>query len=1082
MLPLTVYKASAGSGKTFKLTGEYLHLIFNPKISFQSILAVTFTNKATAEMRERILNELYNLANGFSSKHGDKLKVAFELDDKALSERAAFLLRQIIHNYSRFNISTIDSFFQIILKAFTREIGLNANFNVELNQKQVIEATVEDFFSHIDEKPDLKKWLSEFAQQKIQEGKSWDIQKDMLKFAGEAFNESFFSLSEEDLNILASLETFTEFKKQLRSHIKPFVEKMREFGKQAEAQIQKAGLSVDDFQYKGSGVAGYLLKLKHSKTSDIPEPKVRVMTAYNSSDGIEGWCAKKATNLSIVQTCVQAGLQQTLHDCVDFYQSQSQAFFSAYEVYKNLDVFALVVEVFNHLRSYCDAHDIFLLSMASPFLAKLIDKNDAPFIYEKTGEFLKYYMIDEFQDTSRMQWQNFYPLFHNSISQGNSSLVVGDVKQSIYRWRNSDWNLLHSELLREFALFNPKVENLPYNFRSSRHVVQFNNWCFGALAAFSQQLFAQKIEESGQPIEVPDVINQIYDSVAQKIPENKLDTAGFVSVKFNNTTTDKDEATGEILELVIDSLNELYSKGFQPKDIAILVRRNSEGALIAKHLMEYRQAHPEQAHLFAFVSNDSVFLKSSVIINYLMAAVGYLNMPENELYKARLAYYYFSETMSSSEAVSKLSSVDFKNNQEFEKNLPSAFLESSNELRQLPLVQLINRLLVLLIYPGQAHNTDKNLAFIHTFQDVVLQFTQSHGDNIAAFMEWWENTGGKTAVSLSEDQNAIRILTIHKSKGLEYKAVILPFVQWSMDQQAKLLWTQSDSEPYSLLPVFPITYSSKLLQTAFAGQYLHEYLLAIVDNLNTLYVAFTRAETALYIFAPMPSKNNPNKTINGMLHMAVTASGTDPLESGNWNPDTNTFTFGALPELLQVPLNESVRDVHIPPLSKLDFLKLRLKSADLFNSVNNEGFDLLNKGRIFHLLLEQIQTIQSIDVVVNKMLGTGLIAFADANFYSEKLKSLLHASHIKPFFSGKYRTLTEVSILLPDGSVRRPDRVLFSDSEIIIIDYKFTEQQSKSHHKQVLEYMQKVALIEDIPVKGFVWYLVNNQLVEVIGL
>lgn len=1075
---LTVYTASAGSGKTFQLTGEYLKLIFNPEINFRSILAVTFTNKATAEMRDRILSELYLLATNQKSNHAEALKETFKINDSDLCQRATFLLKQIVHNYSRFNISTIDSFFQIILKALTREIGLNALLNVELNQNQVIEKSVEDFFSQIDEKPQLRNWLSEFAIQKIHEGKSWDVQKDVLKFASEAFNEAFFSFSESELKQITALESFKSFKKDLAAIMEPVFKALRDFGIQAINQIQESGLQIDDFQYKNAGIAGYFLKLQQIAPGKIPEPGVRVLKARLSPDGLQDWCSKSSVKAKAVQHCVQSGLQDILNQCIDFYNQQIVNYNTAYEVYRNLDVFALLSDVFNHLRDYCNEHDIFLLSMASPFLAKLIDKNDAPFIYEKTGEYLKYYMIDEFQDTSRMQWQNFYPLFFNGISQGNRSLVVGDVKQSIYRWRNSDWNLLHSELLQEFSAFNPEVINLPNNYRSQRYVVEFNNWCFSSLAAIAQNQFSQKLEEGKILIEKPDIISQIYQTVKQNLPDNKLNTKGFVSVRFNPEDNPEEPDGTFAQKQLIENLNQLFGNGYQPRDVAVLVRRNAEGALVAKWLMQHRQENPGQAHLFAFVSNDSVFLNASIIVNYLVAAIRFLIEPKNELNNAELYYFYTSRKESPVGSVSNLAAIDCSDLENFLKLLPRDFVLALDELRQLPLTTLVNRLLNLLIYNDNSLNIKQNFAFIQTFQDAVLQFSQKQGNNLATFIEWWEQTGSKLAVSLSDEQNAIRIITIHKSKGLQYKAVILPFVNWTLDQQRKLIWAKLDNPPFNSLPALPITYSGKLLSTHFGSHYMHEYLLAVIDNLNLAYVAFTRAENALFIIAPQPKKNDSDKRISDILFRAFTDFKNGLLPAPNTGTQANCYTYGVIPPVEQTATVPPTGNDYIPQLNQTNFLKLRLKGQRFFQNDSQESQPVY-KGQVFHALLEHIFIPEDIPGAVEKLTGNGLIHFSEKNSYQDALSRLISHPNLSSFFTPKYKSLTEVSFMMPDGSLKRPDRVLFGENQVIVIDYKYTTNISDAHKKQVREYMQAIAQIENKPVKGFVWYLINNHLVEV---
>lgn len=1069
MSHLTIYKASAGSGKTFQLTREYLSLIFNPKISYSSILAVTFTNKATAEMRQRILSELYALANEKPSGHADALKKTFKLSDKQLTQRAAILLKQILHNYGRFNVTTIDSFFQQILKAFTRELGLNVGFSVELDKKQVLEVSIDNFFDNIEQHKELNQWLTNYALQKIEQGKSWDIQKDLIQFANNAFTEVYFSLSPEDLARISSVERLTSYKKTLTQIVGDFVNKLHELGQKTQKVLQQNGFSLDDFAYKKSGVMGFMLKQQIVKAGQVKAPQARAKTAFETDDFISGWISKSAKRKDDLQACVQNHLHPILTEIFDLFHHDFENFCTAYEIVRNIDGLALLVEIFNFLNAYSKEHNIFLLSLAAPLLSQMIGADDAPFIYEKTGEYLKYFMIDEFQDTSQLQWNNFYPLFQNALSENQKTLVVGDVKQSIYRWRNSDWRLLEYELQKSFKAFNPDIKILPNNWRSDKNLVIFNNALFKQSAILLQQLINQQLEYPAFLSNDP-IIERIFSTVEQQVPKTKANTQGYVHVNYYESGND-DSLERQAANYMIKAINQLYAKGYQPKDIAVLVRRNVEGAAMANALMAYKTEHPEKAEKFDFVSNDSVFLEASTSVQLLIALLQFLNNEKNELSRATILQLYYAQQSSALDAAKKLMEINITSDEDFFNQLPPAFKEQVHELKTMSLIPLVSVLSQMFL------NTSRNTQqpFIDAFLDVVINFSKNKGSDISQFLDWWQETGVKTPIQLSENQNAIRIVTIHKSKGLEYKVVIVPFANWDIDQHSTLMWCKTDKKPFGDLSIIPVMYSSRLANTAFKIDYYQEKILAAIDNLNVLYVAFTRACRALYIGMPHHDNIKTIKNVGHLLQLVL---------SNNFLPDLltetdeeNQMAFGTLTTEQNISSNPTQPNKQI--VLNLTNAIPRTRNKNKSEILSKNDLTLAEQGKVFHKIMEYVNTLDDLDMAVEKVLRMGIISNNQTDKYRTILKEKITADAVKNWFTPGLKLLNEYSILQPGGIIKRPDRVILFEHEAIVIDYKFTTETAKEHYQQVKNYLNLVHQIEKKPVRGYVWYVLLNKIIEV---
>ncbi|MBU0763441.1 MAG: UvrD-helicase domain-containing protein, partial [Bacteroidetes bacterium] len=460
MSKLKIYRASAGSGKTYRLTYEYLRLLFRNPFSYRNILAVTFTNKATGEMKKRILKELSSLANGETTNMADAIAEEFKLTPAEVQVKAREILNKLLHNYSRFSISTIDSFFQEVIRAFARETGLHAGYNIELDNEKVLSEAADRLLSDVRDNEPLRKWLMRFAEEKIRDGKSWNLKYDIQKSGYEIFREEYRSFDAAIAKKLADKTYLDKYMTDLQKVINNFENSMQQFGIEGLKIMKKYGLTPEDFSYGKTGIAGYFVKLGEKSSF---EPLKRVLDGIGHPDK---WYTKSSPDTAAIVAAFEEGLDDLLVKAVEYYNGHVRDYNTACSIISHLFILGILADLSEEIREYANEKNIFLLSDAVILLRDIIADNDAPFIYEKTGAVYKHFMIDEFQDTSRLQWKNFSPLVGQSLSEDNTSLVVGDVKQSIYRWRNSDWNLLATEVENEFRQTGTESHNLPYNRRS----------------------------------------------------------------------------------------------------------------------------------------------------------------------------------------------------------------------------------------------------------------------------------------------------------------------------------------------------------------------------------------------------------------------------------------------------------------------------------------------------------------------------------------------------------------------------------------------------------------------------------------
>ncbi|MDA3952026.1 MAG: UvrD-helicase domain-containing protein [Bacteroidales bacterium] len=1079
MSQLTIYKASAGSGKTFKLTEEYLHLLIKYPENYRRILAVTFTNKATAEMKNRILSELNKLAKGIESDYMFGLKTEFNLSESEIKLKASKILSFLLHDFSKFSVSTIDKFFQKIIRSFTREIGIQPGYSIELNQNEVLSKVVDELLLDLDKNSDLRNWLSDLASDSIEQGSKWDFKDDILKLSQEIFKESYKTFDEDLINKMSNKDLLKYYIKELKQIKSKFENNLNDLAKKALSLIQNTGLEIDDFKWGKSSVPNYFNKIINNKDF---EPKVRTL---KGAESIDEWFTQKSPKKEIIQSTLNNGLFDLLVEAVDFYQKNNINYNSSVEILKFVHTLGILTDISVKLHQYCEEQNMFLISDAAKLLQIIIDENDAPFIYEKAGSIYRHFMIDEFQDTSKTQWSNLKPLIGNSLAQGNKNLVVGDIKQSIYRWRNGDWKILSDKIQTEFAQFNPETESLSTNWRSKKNIIDYNNAVFCYSSQIIQQNFNENFAESDESLNpYGTTISDAYKDVFQNIPSKMNKEGGYVNHTFLSEK-DYDSWKDEVKLRLPKILENLQEKGHHLNDIAILVRSGKEGQDIANTLIEFKNQTTSN-YKFDFISNDSLFLASSSLVQFILSILEYTLNPDDKINLSFIAHEYNSYI--NSKELSKLNLHELLRNHckeeqetQLKKIFPKEFIESIDQIKQLPIYELIDRIIRLF----GLNKIKTELPYLNAFLDLVLDFSKKSASDIHTFINWWEETGNKKTLSVSENQDAIRIITIHSSKGLEFKNVIIPFCNWEIDHksnQTNILWCNTNVEPFNKLDLIPIKYSKNLANTVFKNEYQKEKLHAYIDNLNLLYVAFTRAVENLFTFTPIKEKTNSLKNIGELLHHTYENYKKFPTNkslielSNYWDDQTKTLELGKLKQVKESKRNLP-DEFELHQFESFDIknkLRLKLHDNSFFTGHDSAPFEKVNHGKVMHEVFENINTEKDIPKAIDKLIFEGKISPNEKLEIKTRIEDIFKNKQIKSWYSIDWIVRNEAEIILTNGKTSRPDRVISNNEKTIVIDYKFGEQEEEKHHKQVKAYMKILKEMEDKVVEGFLWYVDLN--------
>lgn len=732
-----------------------------------------------------------------------------------------------------------------------------------------------------------------------------------------------------------------------------------------------------------------------------------------------------------------------------------------------------------------------LISDVAVFLNEIIAENDAPFIYEKTGSWYQHYLIDEFQDTSGFQWKNFKPLVENGLSQGYKSLLVGDGKQSIYRWRGGDWNLILHQVKEDLREWNPAEKHLNTNWRSAKKIIEFNNEAFSYLPSLISKEFNTKINGLILPEPEKEIllsmsldVEKLYEDVVQKVAaKNQESSEGRIEINVHQKEAEDPNYGRQawkktVLKELPKVVERLQDAGFEARDIAVLVRKSDEGRQVMERLIKYNSSmDAKEGYCYDAISNESLFLGNSSVIRLLINTIKYCLNPNDKISFAEICYNY--QHLKEGENVAST-----KKDLQFileDEALPLDFFEETEFLMRLPAYELVERIIQLFDL-GQ----EQNKGYLQAFQDVVLEYFSSESKDINDFLTWWDDTGKRTSIQIPESVNAIRVLTIHKSKGLEFKAVLVPFCDWKLDLDAtknNYLWCKTDKNPFSEMGYLPIKYSKRLEHSYFAREYFEEMIKAYIDNLNLLYVALTRAEEFLMINCPPPSKsliNAGDLVIKVVERMTQDQNGETFMVANSEEISINRYTIGSLANVEIVP---STKDHSIVP-SKYETsdwrrkIAVRKKGGLLFGPDASEQKAKINYGLLVHEILAGIENEKEADLLVAKYHTEGQISKQESQILIDQLNMIFSIPQVQGWFNTDWEVKTEIPIIIRDGQPKRPDRVLLHGKKAIVIDFKTGLEKSKDT-KQVLEYRELLNEMGYPHVEAYLLYIGLNKVIKI---
>ena len=1074
--PLTVYKASAGSGKTFTLATEYIRLIVKNPTSYKNILAVTFTNKATEEMKMRILSQLYGIWKALpeSDSYLKKIVEKTGFEPKLIRDRAGQGLANLLHNYNYFRVETIDTFFQSVLRNMARELDLTTNLRIGLNDVQVEELAVDQLIADLSTTDVILQWIMKYVMESISDDKSWNVISQIKRFGCTIFKDEYKEVCQELKRKMEEKGFFEQYTTQLREIKKAAEKRMIQIGESFFENLEGEGLSIDDLANKNRGIAGFFLKLQKG----VFDPSIENATVANCLENPEKWCAKTHPQREFITSLAEGVLGDILRFAVAERPVQWKLYKSADLTLRHLNQLRLLGSIEEKVRELNENNNRFLLSDTQQLLHALIEGSDSPFIFEKIGTQLEHVMIDEFQDTSTVQWQNFRVLLDEAMShEDGSNLIVGDVKQSIYRWRSGDWRLLN-DIEQQFN--QQQIETLPLktNYRSERNVISFNNHFFSQAAELEYQSQRDiNCEEAEQ-------LKRAYADVMQEIPEGRKD-AGEVFVTLL-PTEDYQAAT---LQQMADAISELRSRGVPQKDIAILVRMNNQIPMIAHYFQE-------QMSEVTIVSDEAFRLEASVAVKLLVSALRLLTHPDDLLTKAAIVKHYHIDVLKEQIEDNEL----LLSTNDLNQLLPEGFLSQREVLLTMPLYDLAERLHA--IFGLEALNDQS--AYVFAFYDQLASYVNENTADIDSFLAAWdEGICGKTIQS--EDTNGVRILSIHKSKGLEFDYVICPFCDWQLEKQSgNILWCQPTEEPFSDLPLAPVDYSrNQMMGTIYEKDYLHEHLQNTVDNLNLLYVAFTRACKGLYVFGkrgakasrsgliedclPLVAQEIPEAILSGIEdekgELQFSLAG-DSRNSSNSRSSRNSGQTSENPFLQPAaPIAVDFRYMD----SQVNFRQSNRSQAfiEAEESDEIERLNYIQTGSVLHQIFSMIRTTEDIEDALKQLQFEGVLY--DERITPERITSMLRKRlqdpRVADWFSSHWTLFNECTILtMEDGEVkeRRPDRVMTDGKKWVVVDFKFGSPKPE-YNDQVQEYMQLIKTMQpEAEVDGYLWFVYSNKIEEVV--
>lgn len=1097
---IIINKASAGSGKTYTLVKEYLIMLLgkkteggnyildkHPNDNHRYILAITFTNKATEEMKSRIVETLDVLAsNPDESPYITDLTTMLGASKDDISKSAGIAERQMLEDYTNFNVCTIDTFFQKILRTFAYEVNLSSNYGVELNDEYVVELGVNNLKTRLHDESgkknkSLSHWLWMFVQDSMKNGSSWDVfykpkskktvDNSLYNFAKVLTNEVVKKNSKQLFDFLADPKNIQTFNVALNSGITNLISEVKECVDEIFKMLEGPGIKAN------KNFTNFLDALNNSANpfliKDL-DKKVEKKIADQS------FVNKNSASVNDIAIC----------DCLTQILDNNTVYASYKKILDLTYQLGLLGDINASMQDFANENNTILLSGTNDIVKRIIDGCETPFIYERIGMYLHNFLLDEFQDTSRMQWENLLPLVRNGLANGHDSLIIGDVKQSIYRFRNSDPQLLHSQLKVDFSNDSIKYnEGRSINWRSARNIVHWNNAFFRFLSmALNMDEFYADVEQEVSPKN--EKLPGHVVVARREIPDKKKDTDGNNDSKTesNDNSNDNDSNFKEwAIEKMIVDLQSLLARGFKQKDIAVLSNTNREGQLAISRIMKWNIENPDKQ--MKVVSEESLLVISSPAVRIVVNILKMLDRCEAHNEDGRempMVLRRFeanrSEGMDTSEAfedaiVSKDEDIADYIDRLYETS-KSACLDSVVE--QIIKSQLSKQM------------TEENTPYLLAFLDSVVDFMSRYGSNIHHFLKWWDKVGPGLSISSPDNIDAIRVITIHKSKGLQFPCVLIPMFDWNFDQSS-IEWIETAGfkeklpKGVAIPPIVPVKRDNK--RTLFDNEFKKIARSNIMDSLNKTYVACTRAQYELIIY----TENNKELGLQLSQFLETCRNNNDiaPTPTENCDPDV-VYELGKPMLRSDIPalnsddnaLPDNVESRIMPPYSVVsDVDRWKLTSPDIIIDVRGTTRWV---GEMLHKVMERVRTPKNLKKAFGRALHRGMITEEEHDEYLALLSKRLADPRVADWFANDNRLMLERSVTIGGNGQKRPDRVVIKpNGEIIIVDYKFgdrSDDNDTKYKRQVAGYKRAVCdALGCRPgcVSGYVWYIHSGDILAV---
>ena len=1051
----TIYDASAGSGKTYTLTKEYLKILFlsSTDDAYRKILAITFTNKAVEEMKSRIVSSLYQFSiDETSDKAMDLLRDVSKdtnLSIATIKDKSKAIIKNIIHNYAAFDISTIDKFTLKVIRTFEQDLNLPPNFEISLDTDALLQEAIDLVISKAGEDAGLTKLLIEFSKDRTDDDKNWDISAELLKVAGLITNEN----NAEEIKEMSdkSLDDFGVIKKKLQEEIKRLKLESAEGGKNLKEFIASKGANFGSFNKFFNDHLNNIEKneLKDSQKKYFVPEDIKLL--------------KSAQDVALIESIIGDILAQLK---AVYEQLGKVAMYEAF--LQNLNPLSLINTIYQEFKQIQQEQNLVSISDFNKIIHDEIQNQPAPFIYERLGEKYRHYFIDEFQDTSVMQWQNLIPLIDNALAgqddygQKGTLMLVGDPKQAIYRWRGGKAEQF-IDLAKEDLSHNPfsnkdkKTLRLKTNYRSFSEVIQFNNAFFKQLSEKFQNEDYHNLYENLSHQEINSKIGGYVNISFIDVPEDQVEVEGFDSDDDSITLKDK-----YYLNQTLKTIQKCLQNGFEYKDIVLLTRAKAPGVKLANFLTE---------NSIPILSSETLLIQNATEVKLLIALLRYLKNPKDDQSKIHFLYFIAKYLQTDLEVHDFILATKDKNPTDLESFLKTIGIEISfKNCKKKSLYEAVEVLIATFL------NDKVNTSYLQYFLDLVLEKDVKVQSSISDFLDYWDKIGFKKSIPSPEGTNAVRIMTIHKSKGLEFPIVIFPFAEEDFSRKIKdRLWIPLEDSNIDL-PKALInnrkeveTYGAEA-KAIFETKNQEETL----DTINVLYVALTRAAEQLYVISNKITTKKGEIVANNLSYYFI-----EFLQNlGQFEPSQLTYEFGD-PKRISLHKEHEGKNAQIGiVVNKLNpkNIKIAQREALMWGTIQQ---DAINFGNILHEIMAFIHTKDDVDFALTKASEMGLITFSQISIFKETIDKIVHHEELSMFFAADSKVFNEQNIIKKNTKNSKPDRVTIKDNKAYLLDYK-TGEKHKKHQVQLQEYQLALEEMHYKVVKKVLIYI--GDAIEVVTL